>query len=766
MNRRFALVLLCLALTPLAATAQYNVTTFSGSTTGGGHVDADGTAARFSMPLGLAIDPAGTLYVGDSRNHVIRRVTRDGRVTTIAGKAGESGTADGQGTAARFNRPSGLALDSAGILYVADQVNHAIRRITPAGNVSTIAGKIGTSGTADGTGTAAQFTFPTDVAVDSAGNIYVADTSNHAIRKIAPGNIVTTLAGSKRTSGNGDGFGTQARFFSPWAVAVDAAGNVYVADTNNNLIRRVTPEGRVTTVAGNPTNDEPGSKDGIGVEAEFSAPSGIDVDASGNLWVADTWNHTLRKITPSAQVSTLAGQPEVYGQRNSIGLDARFYAPTGIVVDPAGGFFIADRFNHAIRKVDTGFNVGTLAGSMPTYGVANATGTNSRYFYPEGVTVDPSGNVFVVDFADAVRKITPSGQASLFAGAVDETGGTDGAGAVARFYAPRGIASDSAGNLYVADTYNHTIRKITPAGVVSTIAGVAGQFGYANGTGTQARFYYPHGVAVDDRGNVYVGDTYNHRIRIIEPTGVVTTLAGGDTAGYFDGIGENADFRYPMGLAVDAARNVYVADWGNNVIRKIATNGQVSTVAGLRDQEGFRDGTKAQAIFDEPRAVAVRSDGTLFVVEDEHHSIRRIDPAGNVTTVAGIWETPGNVDGNGPNARLSFPQGLAFDRQGRLFIADSENHAIRLATGAPPVIISFTATPQVINTVRAVTLNWTTSGATLATLNGASMPVSGSTVVTPAQTTTYTLVVMGEGGTTSQSVTVVFGNARRRSVGK
>jgi sugar lactone lactonase YvrE len=304
----------------------------------------DGTiaAARFYQPTGVALDASGNIYVADYSNHLIRKITPAGTVTTLAG-SGIAGYADGTGTAAVFQGPFGVAVDAYGNVYVADSFNHRIRKVTPAGIVSTVAGS-GVYGFADGDGIAAQFYSPRGVAVDGAGNIYVADAINHRIRKISPAGIVTTLAGS--ISGNTDGNVSDAKFSGPTGITVDASGNIYVADTGNHRIRKITSAGEVSTVAGSTS----GISEGVGTLARFNGPTGVTLDASGNFYVADEENERIRKITPDGTVSTLAGG-YVPGFTNGIGEDAQFRSPTGIALDASGNIYVADRHNHSIRKI-------------------------------------------------------------------------------------------------------------------------------------------------------------------------------------------------------------------------------------------------------------------------------------------------------------------------------------------------------------------------------------------------------------------------------
>ncbi len=346
---------------------------------------------------------------------------------------------------------------------VAIKTNLAVPVVVPvhvpgALTFATLAGQTGVKGSADGVGPSAQFNVPSALALDGLGNIYVADTANNTIRKIITDGTVITLAGMAGNSGNIDGSGSSARFLAPFGVTADNAGNVYVADTANNAIRKVAPNGTVSTLAG--LARYPGSSDGTGVNARFRNPWGVAVDSAGNVFVADSSNNTIRKITPGGAVGTLAGQPGSHGSADGIGSNARFWNPQGMAVDSAGNVYVADTYNHTVRK------------------------------------------------------ITPNGMVTTLAGMPGVQGSTDGAGSSARFSNPKGLCVDSAGNVYVADTDNSAIRKITPLGLVSTVAGQAGSpAGSADGAGSAARFSHPSSVAVDNAGNIYVVDTGNHTVR-------------------------------------------------------------------------------------------------------------------------------------------------------------------------------------------------------------------------------------------------------------
>ena len=318
------------------------VSTFAGSLTEGS-ADGSVTAATFAHPTSLTFDATGNLYILDQLNCTIRKITPSGIVTTLAG-SGNPGFADGQGTAAKFNYPSGLAIDASGYLYVADGLR--VRKVSPTGVVTTLAGNA-TAGAIDGQGTAASFYEATDVALDASGNVYVADFLNFKIRKITTDGLVSTFAGSG-VHGSANGRGTAASFDSPNGLAIDAAGNVYVAEEITNQIRKITPSGFVTTFAGSTAR---GSNDGSGLLASFYYPKGMAFDASGNLYVADNGSDLIRKITPQAYVSTIAGNG-VEGFANGNGSSASFNRPADVVVDPSGNVFVADAFNNMIRKIE------------------------------------------------------------------------------------------------------------------------------------------------------------------------------------------------------------------------------------------------------------------------------------------------------------------------------------------------------------------------------------------------------------------------------
>jgi sugar lactone lactonase YvrE len=320
----------------------------------------------------------------------------------------------------------------------------------------------------------------------------------------------------------------------------------------------------VITLAG--TAGVPGAANGTGTAASFRNPTGVAVDPSGNVYVADSYNNLIREISPGGVVSTLAGSGAM-GSTNATGTAASFNYPYGIGIDPSGNLYVSDTSNELMRKIAPGAVVSTMAGTGAT-GFMNGAGTVATFDVPIGLAVDSSGNVYVADeYNNAIREITPAGVVSTLAGS-GAAGAANGTGTAASFSTPYGVGVDSSGNVYVADTGNNLVRKITPGGVVTTLAG-SGAAGTANGTGTAASFSGPAGIGVDSAGNIYVGDAFNNLIRKITPAGVVTTLAGTGAAGANNGAANTATFNEPGALAVDASGNIYVADYNNDLIREI-----------------------------------------------------------------------------------------------------------------------------------------------------------------------------------------------------
>ncbi|WBX70964.1 MBG domain-containing protein [Tenacibaculum retecalamus] len=630
------------------------VSTIAGDGTGG-FLDGTGVISKFLVPNGIAVDASDNVYVADRYNHRIRKITAAGVVSTLAG-SGTAGFLDGTGALAQFNYPNGVAVDILGNVYVAEGSNRRIRKITAAGEVSTLAGS-GASGSANGSGTAAQFKFPTGVAVDVSGNVYVADQDDHRIRKITVAGVVSTFAGDG-TAGFLDGTGVAAKFYQPNGIGVDALGNVYVVGTDHR-IRKITTAGVVSTLAGNGTS---GFTNGSGTAAQFNNPSGVTADALGNVYVADRNNRRIRKITATGVVSTFAGSG-TFGSADGLGTAAQFGNPNGIGIDALGNIYVADTGSQKIRKItqgsvlsgDTTGKVGdhnitlkaadgnggvtqqsftitvkgkpTVTTTAATIITASGATVNGNVTANGGATITERGFVYALTTNDSSPTLAEVNNTTVFKVVVT---GTTGAFTKALTglqvnsgYSVIAFATNSVGTTESSiktfttintapaftstavtavdegDAYNYNITTNDVDGDVVTITAATlpswlglikvntlsaigtGAIGNTDGDKAIAQFHDPASVAVDASGNMYVGTNGNYtgthiQIRKITPDGIVSTFAGAGSSGSLDGIGTNATFSSIYGMDIDDAGNVYVAD--GNSVRKITPERVVTTL--------------------------------------------------------------------------------------------------------------------------------------------------------------------------------------------
>ncbi len=572
----------------VAADGRLNVVAGSGSNGFSGD-GGPATSAQLDSPSGVAVDTAGNLFIAERSNNRVRKVTPGGVISTVAGNGTGGFRGDGgPATSAQLDSPSGVAVDTAGNLFIADTSNQRVRKVTPGGVISTVAG-IGTGGFRGdgGPATSAMLNYPQGVAVDTAGNLFIADTFNQRVRKVTPGGVISTVAGigTKGFSGDG-GPATSAQLFDSRGVAVDTAGNLFIADTFNQRVRKVTPGGVISTAAGNGTDGFSGDG-GPATSAMLDSPSGVAVDTAGNLFIADTSNQRSRKVTPGGVISTVAGNgTDGFSGDGGPATSAMLDSPSGVAVDTVGNLFIADTSNQRVRKVTPVGVISTVAG-IGTKGFSGDGGpaTSAQLFNPRGVAVDTAGNLFIADFYNQrVRKVTPVGVISTVAGiGTNGFSGDGGPATSAQFFNPSGIAVDTAGNLFIADSNNHRVRKVTPVGVISTVAG-NGTYGFSGdgGPASSAQLDNPWLVAVDTAGNLFISDFYNQRVRKVTPVGVTSTVAGIGTNGFSGdgGPATSAQLGYLSGVAVDTAGNLFIADFYNQRVRKVTPVGVISTVAG------------------------------------------------------------------------------------------------------------------------------------------------------------------------------------------
>lgn len=625
--------------------------------------------------VGIAQDGNGNTYVLDrSLDSFLLKVSSQGVITQLPLSARDSDAA--------LYQPTGMTRDAAGNFYVTDR-KCSVRKISPAGEITVLAGSAYSCGHSDGKGSDATFGMGiTALAVDATSNVFVAGP-DATIRKITPEGVVSTVAGTANAPGSADGAGSAARFGDVRSMAVDGAGNIFVTDSGIDgtapSIRKITPSGIVMKMAGGISY---GSADGQSGAASFYTLSGLAIDASGNLYTGDQGNHSIRKISPDGVVTTFAGQsttqnPPDINPADGPAKSASFRQPVAMTIDGAGNIFVAEaspslQFN-ALRKISVNGTVSTIAGTFAGSGTADGIGSMASFFTPHGLAIEANGKVWVADTGNQlIRQISTTGAVTTLAGtkglgSFTEQG--DGKGSLARFTQPLAIAVDSHGTAFVTDGGHRTLRKVLGDGTVTTLAGRVNTFGAVDGTGSAATFSEILGVTVDQAGMLYVTDM--SAVRRVDPaTGTVTTLAGKLGAfvqGSADGTGDAARFGYLPAIAIDTAGNLYVVDSGNNNVRKITPNGVVTTLAGRAGVTGSADGKGAAATFNKPQGIAVDKEGNVYVADTGNNLIRRIAPDGEVTTIAGQVGANGIVLGR-LNNPLSQPTGLAFNSLGVLYV--------------------------------------------------------------------------------------------------
>ena len=528
----------------------------------------------------MAADSAGNLYIADETSHVIREVGENGVIATVAGTGSSGYSGDGgPATSARLTHPSGIAVDSAGNLHIADEYNHVIRTVATNGIITTVVGTGSEGDSGDGgLATNAQLDSPESVRFDAAGNLYIADRYSEKVRKVATNRIITTVAGSGWIGYGGDGGpATSAELSLPADAVVDTAGNLYIADYGNNVVRKVAPNGTITTLAGNGAEGYSGDG-GPAIRAQLSEPNGVGVDGSGNLYIADSGNSAIRKVAANGVVTRVAGDAEGNPGCSGDGgpaTSAKLELPEGAAFDGAGNLYIADYGCAVVRRVAAVGGTITRVAGTGTSGDSGDGGpaTGAQLYWPWSVALDAAGNLYIADYwANRVRKVGANGFISTVAGTgTSVRSGDGGPAASAQLNRPHGVAVDAAGNLYIADTGNYAIRKVALNGTISTVAGELGDSGNSGdgGPATQANLDYPNAVGVDAGGNLYIADTWNNVIRKVAANGTITTIGGNHTAGYSGdgGPATGAQLNSPQGVAVDAAGRVYIADTNNNAIR-------------------------------------------------------------------------------------------------------------------------------------------------------------------------------------------------------
>jgi len=740
------------------------ITTIAGTGVQGDSGDGGAaTLAQLRGPEGMALDGMGALYVAEPLSYRVRKITLStGVITTAAGTGtpGYSGD-NGAATSAKLYDVLAVAVDGQGNLYVADSSNSRVREVLRAtGVIITVAGNGAAASSGDlGLATSASIRMPTGVALDAAGNLYIADRMSNKIRKVRAGTgIITTAAGSGAFGNLGDGGAATSAFLGGAdGVALDGAGNLFIADTNNNRVRRVDlATGIIDTVAGIGNSGYSGDG-GAATEAALSFPSSVALDSAGNLYIADASNQRVRRVAAATGVITTIAGTGAFGFAGDGGAAtaASLNQPAGVAIDGAGNLYIADRDNFRVRMVEAGAGViRTVAGTgVPGYTGDGGPATNARIFMPMGVAADYNGNFYIADSLNSrIRKVAAeTGTITTVAGT--GTAGFSGDGGLAisaNLDRPDNVGVDDAGNLYIADVNNQRIRKVVAAtGVIGTVAG-SGTLGFAGdgGAATSGRLRIPSAVVVDGQGALYVTDFGNRVVRYVDPdTQVLTTLAGkvdpegmgpilqatladprsvvwaeglwlmaGGSSGTVQALRDSSNWlevaagRYPQsistanlgrfrdnafgsvgGVEYDAANNlIYLTESSANRVLVVAVTDpddeNTWTIAGLAGDAsggapGFANGVGASARFRNPTGLYFDSAARiLYVADTGNHSIRTINvDTGVVGTAFGTPATLGFFGDNGlaTHALMYQPQALSRCANGDFFIADTGNNRVR-----------------------------------------------------------------------------------------
>ena len=683
-----------------------NVVTFAGgggvTNNNSGWHDGTGVNALFYDVAKIAIDGADNIYVLEKQGGRVRKVTPAAEVTTLAG-SGSYSFYEGQGMAAGLGYPQDIAVAADGTVYGATVNGMGVFKIDTNGNVTRYAGTGGWGGADGDSLTEATFVYPGGIALDSLGNVYVADTYGQTIRKVSTSGVVTTLAGIFNGAGLADGTGAGALFYYPGSVVCDSSDNLYVTDYGTNQLRKITPEAVVTTIgsynfasyAAKPSLALDGSMyyGGGNYLYKIDLATGIQTTEVGYVgfklgdgsqaslgYLSDVAIHPvtqeayvagggfIAKITDAGVVSLYAGNPNIRQVQDGTLATAYLSSPVGLTFDSSGNLYFTEYANHKIRKIDTDGNVTTVVGDGQS-DIRPGQGTLASIQYPTKMTIDANGTLYVI-VSNNVEVVAIDSGLNLIEFAGGSNSWVDAQGKAAKFYQPRFITKDSSGNTYVTELYH--IRKIDSAGNVTLLAG-GETSGSVNGVGRAARFLNLQGITVDSSGNLYVCD--QNFIRKVSPTGDVESIAGDYSAGFVDGTGSEARFNNPMGITMGPDGFLYVADFNNHSIRKVSTLGVVTTVTGSPYTPGYQDGSVSTAQLSGPIDIVSDAFGTLYIADKYNYRVRKIF-ANTVSTVAGNGNNAA-VNGQGTGASFGPLNCITLDDAGNIYVADQAVLSVR-----------------------------------------------------------------------------------------
>ena len=679
-------------------TSPGNLINFAGTGVSGNSGDGGAaTSAQITLnsfqPTGVAMDVNGNVYFVDYSNHKVRKVTAAGIITTYAGTGTSGSNGDnGAATSAQLHAPTAVSVDVKGNAYVADTYNNKIRMVNSAGIITTFAGtgQQGNSGDG-GLATAAQLSRPTGLAIDVNGILYIIDNESSLVRKVSTTGIITNFAGTGASGSSGDsGLASAATFGYITAVSADIFGKLYIADTDNNNIRMVSGTGIITTFAGMVPY---GGDGGAATSALMNQPRAVSADGNGNVYIVDFGNNRIRKVSSSGIITTFAGT----GTQGSSGDGgqaslAQFYYAFGISADSSGNVFIVDAGNNKIRKVNSAGIISTYAGTG-TKGSSGDGGqaTLAQLANPYGCWTDQNGNVYIADTVNGkIRKVNVAGIIATYAGTGTQgTSGDNGPASLAQLGYPYGGSVDGNGNVYIADSGNGRIRKVNSAGIIATFAGGGSSMTIVDGSvATSAQYVYAYGISTDQNGNVYIADTGNNKIRKVNNAGIITTFAGTGQQGNSGDNGPATSAQLTSsGVSVDISGNVYIVDQGNDKIRKVSNTGIITTYAG-KGLSGGDGGPATFAPLSNPAGVAADVYGNVHIADTNNNRIRMVNSAGIITTTAGTGEYGSSGDGGAASlALLGHPYGVSVDNNQNIYIVDAGNNKIRV------MVLPVTTTP-------------------------------------------------------------------------
>ena len=655
---------------------------------------------EISLVDGIAVDKNGNIYIAMRDNNIVSRVDTHGNMTRFAG-TGESGFSgdDGKATEARLKIPAGLTFDKKGNLYIADRNNHRIRKVDTRGIITTVAGN-GTAGFSGdgGKATQAQLNLPSGVAVDDKGNIYISDRSNNRVRVVDNKGTITTFAGNGGDRYSGDsGPATKAQLSKPFGLALDKKGNLYIADRENNRVRKVNPQGIITTVAGDGGFFFMGDN-GPSYRASIAGPTGVVVDKNGILYIADRNNNRIRSVDTQGMIRTVAGTGQQdYNGESEMARDTNLYLPFGVALDQDGKILIIDRSHYRIRRMDPRRgSIETVAGNgVKMFAGDGGPATGAKLSFPHGIAVDKKGNVIFSDKGHyRIRRVSPDGIIQTIAGTGIRGNIGDGLPALkASIYGATSLKLNDKEEMFIISpsSFVSILRKIDEKGMMRKVLDTVSK-DYLESiakskykgkvqTGELAVITTFSDIAFDYKGNMFISDRINHQIRKVSAQGKITTIAGtGESAYYGDGgPASEAAFRDPSALVTDKAGNLYIADAANNMIRKIDSKGIITTIAGNGNHKNTGDGGPAlKAGIRNMDYLAMSPTGELHIVGMNSHIVRKITKDGNIMTVAGTGDQGFFGDG-GPatKAMLKSPSAITFDSKGNLYISDMGNNRIR-----------------------------------------------------------------------------------------